>query len=153
MVEEAKPRKLHVLRDDLTTEQIIAAIRRSGGIVKGAANALNVSSRNLRRWIDAEPELKAAAEDVVEDNLDLAETGILRGVAAGNFEACRYYLRCKGRHRGWIEVVRGEFEGHVVHEHALAQAAESFDSKFAQILAERAGETIDLLPEPGAEGP
>jgi lambda repressor-like predicted transcriptional regulator len=140
-------------REDFTNERIIAALRNNGGIVKAAGLNLGVSRKTLAKWIEDDPELKEAKDDMIAELCDLAESVVFKNLKEGSFEAARYVLRCFGRQRGWIEVVRGEFEGPVIQQQAIFVAAETFDSKFAQILAGAAGGGASLLPDPAAEGP
>lgn len=86
-----------------TNKQIIDALNKSGGIVAGAAKMLGMNRSALSRRIGKSPELKAAYEDVQESTLDLVESKLLGEIQGGNITAMIFYLKCKGKKRGFVE--------------------------------------------------
>lgn len=49
------------------------------------------------------PELKAIANEAIESTLDLGEAELIKAMKKGNLTAIIFYLKCKGKHRGYIE--------------------------------------------------
>lgn len=82
---------------------IITTLSACGGIVLHAAERLGVARQTVHAWIAADPELKAAHDGVSEELLDLAESNVVTKIRAGDFDASKFYLRSKGRARGWGE--------------------------------------------------
>lgn len=80
---------------------IIAALDATGGIILHAAERLGIVRQTLHRWISTDTELKAAQDEITEANLDLAESALMTAVKAGSIDAAKFYLRCKGRARGY----------------------------------------------------
>jgi hypothetical protein len=58
---------------------------------------------SMRNYIKRHPALQRVVEEVVEDNLDLAEHKLLAGINADNMTATIFYLKTKGRARGYVE--------------------------------------------------
>lgn len=85
------------------TETIIDALRQSAGIVSFAAGKLGINRATLSRWISEERELQEACEEIREEMLDLSEAGLVQLIKDKDRESIRFYLRCKGKHRGWVE--------------------------------------------------
>ena len=67
------------------------------------------SPATVRNYIRRYPSLQRAISEIVEDNLDLAEGKLIKAVAADNITAVIFYLKTKGRNRGYIQ--RAELTG------------------------------------------
>lgn len=91
-------------------ERIIEVLREKAGIVAAAARTLGVHRSTLYNWMeeDESGEIAAAMADIRETVTDLAEGKLLENIEKGRSEDIRFYLRCFGRSRGYIEVVRHE---------------------------------------------
>lgn len=121
--------------DYITEAHILEAISSSAGIIKAAALKLGVSRSTLHAWIAENEILKAAVNEAREDTLDLAEAGILTLIKNGDREACRFYLRCFGKKRGWIETVQVENKGApllLIAPPATAEEAEAITADLAE---------------------
>jgi hypothetical protein len=74
-----------------------------------AAHILNCHRTTLHDWVKDDVELKAAIADIRETNVDLAEAkAITKALDEGHPDILRFYLRCFGKDRGWVEVTRIE---------------------------------------------
>lgn len=82
-------------------KQIIEAIEKTGGNQAAAARALECSRNTIRNRINTSEKVKEAYDSVNEANLDKAENTLLELVQAGDFRAVKFYLRTKGRMRGY----------------------------------------------------
>ena len=92
-----------------TVEQVAVALRESAGIRSGAALKLGCSPTTVANYVEANPDLSKIEADIVETNLDKAETQLLKAIGAGNLTAIIFFLKCKGKHRGFAE--RTQIEG------------------------------------------
>ena len=84
-------------------EHVAEALRTSGGIVSDAAQKLGCSPATVRNYIRRHKSLQHVLEEAIESNLDLAESALLKGIAQGNMTAVIFYLKTKGRGRGYVE--------------------------------------------------
>ena len=87
----------------LTNKQISDALRANGGFVTYAASALNVSYQAIYQRIKRSPELEQVLREVQESHLDLAENELIKKVRDGDLGALCFFLKCKGKKRGYIE--------------------------------------------------
>lgn len=87
--------------EKFTAEQAAEALMRSGGVVAAAARALGVTRSTLHSYINKYATVRAAYEEANETNLDIAEGKLLEQVRAGDPKQIRFYLRTKGRSRGY----------------------------------------------------
>ena len=92
-----------------TVEQVAEALRETAGIRSAAARKLGCSPSTITNYVERHPDLSKVESDIVESNLDKAETQLLKAIASGNLTAIIFYLKCKGKHRGYIE--RTQIEG------------------------------------------
>ena len=92
-----------------TVAKIEEALRRAGGIRSAAAQMLECSPGTIRNYIDRHPELAKAEAEILDVNLDLAESKLLKAIESGNMTAIIFYLKCKGKDRGYTE--RAQIEG------------------------------------------
>jgi hypothetical protein len=83
--------------------QVIAALEASAGVVLGAAQKLRCTSQTIYNYIDRYPEVASAKDQAREDLIDLAESQIIKAVAAGNLTACIFVVKTQGKARGWSE--------------------------------------------------
>jgi hypothetical protein len=65
--------------------------------------------RTVYNYTQRHLELHVAVKEIVEGNLDLAERVVLNAIKQDNMTATNFYLKTKGRHRGYVE--RAELTG------------------------------------------
>lgn len=93
---------------------MLALVIKNAGIVTEVANDLGVSRSTVRAWRDKDPAVAKMFDDAIEANLDLAESKLVKGLKMGQAWAVCFYLKCKGKHRGWAEKM--ELGGTLEHE-------------------------------------
>jgi hypothetical protein len=81
--------------------KVADAVKRSGGLVTVAARMLKADWHTVKRYVAEYPEVQAAYDEANEINLDDAEAGLIASVRQGDKDDRRFYLRTKGRARGY----------------------------------------------------
>ena len=76
---------------------------RNGGVLKNACLATGVSHYQYYSWRKSDLEFAAAADEVIELQLDYVEDQLLRQIEAGSTSATTFYLKTRGKRRGWNE--------------------------------------------------
>jgi hypothetical protein len=84
-------------------EIVEAALRASAGIRSAAAAKLGCSVSTISNYIARYARLRAVEAEIVEQNLDLAETKLLMAIREGRLPAVIFYLKTKGKGRGYTE--------------------------------------------------
>jgi len=84
------------------------AITKSGGFITKAAELLGVTHQAVSKYIKAHPELQELIYSINESYLDFAESQLLTLIKEKNNAAIFFYLKCKGKGRGYIE--RAEYD-------------------------------------------
>ena len=127
-------------------EHVKDALRASGGIVIGAANKLeqaygSCAPATVRNYIRRHSSLQRFRDEIVEDTLDLAETALIKGIAADNMTAVIFYLKTKGRERGYVERV-----GYVDKDNQPANPADA-QHQYVVVLPDNGREYSDADDE------
>jgi len=87
----------------VSDEMIGKALQATGGFLSLAAQRIGCSTRTIQRRISASAKLQQTLNELVEKNLDIAESSLMRKIVAGELGAICFFLKCKGKHRGYIE--------------------------------------------------
>jgi hypothetical protein len=82
---------------------ILEALEKSLGVVTTACKAVDISRTQFYQWLKDDPEFKAAVEDTGEMAIDYVESNLMKAVRTGNVTAMIFYLKTKGKKRGYIE--------------------------------------------------
>ena len=86
-----------------TDDQVAEALRSTGGIRSNAASLLKCSPSTIKRYIDRSEPLATIERGIVEQIVDLAESKLVDAINNGNLTAIMFYLKTKGKHRGYSE--------------------------------------------------
>jgi hypothetical protein len=79
------------------------ALDKSGGICSVAAKKLKCDARTVRNYIARHETLKSLVDEIVETTIDTAETQLHKAIRDGNMTAIIFYLKTKGKDRGYSE--------------------------------------------------
>lgn len=89
------------------TEQIkkavLIALERSLGVVSEACKKAGIGRTTFYEWCRQDKEFKEAVNDVEAVALDFAESQLFKNIAAGKEASLIFYLKTKGRKRGYCE--------------------------------------------------
>ena len=82
---------------------MIQALEKSLGVVTSACKAVGINRSTHYEWLKTDEEYKAAVEDVENIALDFAESQLHKQIKDGNTTGTIFYLKTKGKKRGYIE--------------------------------------------------
>lgn len=82
---------------------LIKALVEHFGIVSIACKAAGTTRKTFYKYYRDDPEFKARADEVQDYALDHAESQLHRNIMAGKEISLLFYLKCKGKSRGYIE--------------------------------------------------
>ena len=86
-----------------TKKAMIEALEKSLGIVTQACKVVGISRDTHYRWMKDDEEYKQAVQDLGDVALDFAESKLHKLIDQGNPAATIFYLKTKGKNRGYIE--------------------------------------------------
>jgi len=98
-----------------TTEQVEQALRSSGGFVTYAAKQLGCHYITVLQYLKRSAYLRAVRKELDESYLDLTEVELIKKVKTGDLGAICFYLKCKGKRRGYVErLEHGGLDGEAI---------------------------------------
>lgn len=81
------------------------------GIITAAARQVGLSRETHYRWLRSDENYKQWIEEIPELTRDFVENALLKNIKEGNVTAQIFYLKTKGRSRGYIERQEIEHKG------------------------------------------
>lgn len=84
-------------------EAMIQALEKHLGVVTTACKTVGIDRTTHYRWLKEDEAYKEATEDIENVSLDFAESQLLKQIKDGNTTATIFYLKTKGKKRGYIE--------------------------------------------------
>ena len=90
-------------RTDNKKEQMLEALEKSLGIVSTACKMVDISRQTHYDWIKKDEEYRKAVDLIQDSVLDFAESHLYKLVKEGNPAATIFFLKTKGKKRGYIE--------------------------------------------------
>ena len=86
-----------------TKKALLDALEKSLGIVTTACKIVGVDRGTFYRYYNEDENFKKAVKDIENVSLDFAETKLLEQIKSNNTAATIFYLKTRGKHRGYIE--------------------------------------------------
>ena len=94
---------LQLDRTDTKKGLMLEALEKSLGIVSTACKMVDISRQTHYAWLKADEEYKSAVNSIQDSVLDFAESHLYKLVKDGNPAATIFFLKTKGKKRGYIE--------------------------------------------------
>lgn len=82
---------------------LLEALEKSLGIVTVACKTVGVGRTTYYEWYNTDNDFKDAVDDLQNVALDFAESQLHKQIAANSTAATIFYLKTKGKKRGYIE--------------------------------------------------
>jgi predicted site-specific integrase-resolvase len=116
-------------KHDIHKKAMIEALEKSLGIVTTACKQVGISRETHYRWTQEDPDYKAAVDSLQDMVLDFAESQLHKQIQNGEVTSTIFYLKTKGKRRGYIERQEMENSGQqtikVVYERIDSEAKAS----------------------------
>ena len=90
-------------RTDTKKAAMLEALEKSLGIVSTACKMVDISRQTHYAWLKSDEEYKKAVDSIQDGVLDFAESHLYKLVKEGNPAATIFFLKTKGKKRGYIE--------------------------------------------------
>ena len=112
-------RKKALTKTDINKKAMIKALSETRGIVTTACKTVGISRETHYKYVREDEDYKLAVESVEGIALDEAESELFKLIAEGNVVAILFYLKTKGKKRGYTEKIEidGKLntDGNVTH--------------------------------------
>lgn len=90
---------------------MLKALEKSLGVVTTAAKSAGIDRQTHYNWMEKDPKYKAAVESISDIALDFAESQLHENMKRGSDAATIFYLKTKGKRRGYVEKTEVEHSG------------------------------------------
>jgi hypothetical protein len=98
-------------KSDIHKKQFVDALEKTLGNISLACKMVNLHRSTFYEWCKTDIEFKASVEDINEIALDFAESELQKQIKNGSTAATIFYLKTKGKKRGYIERIEQDFRG------------------------------------------
>jgi hypothetical protein len=89
---------------------MLEALEKSLGIVTSAAKSVGIRRETHYAWLNEDAEYKEKVNSLSDVALDFAESQLHKQIQNGEVSSTIFYLKTKGKKRGYIESQRIAFE-------------------------------------------
>lgn len=84
-------------------ESFLVKLKEAAGIVGVACEQAGIARSTYYRWRDEDEAFREKAEDIIEGQVDFVENRLLKKIQDGDTTAIIFYLKTKGKNRGYNE--------------------------------------------------
>ena len=84
-------------------QAVLDALAKTLGVVTSACRLAEVPRSVFYEWIAADPDFAKSVKELEDVALDFAETSLFKQIQKGEAAATIFYLKTKGKRRGFIE--------------------------------------------------
>jgi hypothetical protein len=100
--------------NDILKKQMIEALEKTLGVVTGACKKVGISRETHYRWLREDEEYKTLVNSIEDVALDFAESQLHLQIQNGEVSSTIFYLKTKGKKRGYIERAELEHSGEII---------------------------------------
>ncbi len=86
-------------------EKFLEALARGYGIIATACEAVKVGRTTYYRWYNSDPVFKERVDEITETQVDFVESKLMQSINANDTTAIIFYLKTKGKKRGYSDKV------------------------------------------------
>ena len=88
---------------DILKKAMLEALEKNLGVITSACKQVGIARSTHYEWYSKDKEYKKAVKEIENVALDFAESQLHKQIAKGNPLSTMFYLKCKGKKRGYIE--------------------------------------------------
>lgn len=99
---------------DIQKKAMIEALEKSLGVVTTACKTVGIARSTHYEWYGSDDKYKKAVDDISDVALDFAESQLHKQIQNGEVSSTIFYLKTKGKRRGYIERQEIENSGSLI---------------------------------------
>ena len=88
---------------EIEKQNLLTTLEMSLGVVTTACAKAGISRATYYNWYDSDIEFKERVDAIQDVVLDFAESQLHQNISKGDTASILFYLKCKGKKRGYIE--------------------------------------------------
>ena len=94
---------------------IIEALTKSLGVVQTACKTVGIDRSTFYKWYNQDEKFRKQVDEIENIALDFAESKLHKKIESGDTTAIIFFLKTKGKHRGYVEKSEVNHSGTVVN--------------------------------------
>lgn len=94
---------IRMTKTDILKANLLESLEKALGVVTTACKTAGCSRETFYKYCREDEEFKAKVEDISNITLDFAESQLHKQIMDGNTTATIFYLKTKGKNRGYVE--------------------------------------------------
>jgi hypothetical protein len=130
-----------------TFSKLIQALKKSFGVRTKACGIVGVEISVFNHMYRSDPLFRHQVDCIEDFCLDFVESKLFEKIEEGNLQAITFYLRCRGKKRGYIEKTEVDINNNINVE--VTDKLENFDERLLRDIA-NGKRSIDSLVGPAA---
>ena len=137
-------------------ETFIGNLKAAGGIICVACESTGISRSTYYNWYNRDESFRRKVEEVMEAQIDYVESKLMNLINAGDTTATIFYLKSKGKNRGWNERLNQQPKPIIAQPvviEAIPQKDEPKKIGFNDRIQQKKDYIIDLLNKQGKYTP
>jgi len=91
------------LKKEPRKRAVLDALEKSLGVVAQACQTAGISRQTFYRWREEDEDFNESVKEVSEIAVDFVESQLFKQIQAGSTGATIFYLKTKGKNRGYVE--------------------------------------------------
>lgn len=95
--------KRNLQRTAINKKAVIEQLKDTKGIISIACQRVGITRQTFWMWLKDDPDFKQEVDEITEYQIDYVESRLLDKIEDGSDTAIIFYLKCKGKHRGYVE--------------------------------------------------
>ena len=99
---------------DTHKKALLQALEKSLGIVTTACRQVGITRQTFYNYLEKDKKFAEAVKDIENIALDFAESALFKNIGNRKEASTIFYLKTKGRHRGYIEKQELEHSGKII---------------------------------------
>jgi hypothetical protein len=96
-------------------KNFLESLTKNMGIIGNACKAANVSVSSIWEWRKVDKEFDAAVNEAETRQIDFVETKLFQRINDGDIAAIIFFLKTKGKKRGYTEKIEVDVSGEITH--------------------------------------
>lgn len=97
----------------INKDKVLEALEQSLGVVTTALKKVDLTRGTFYRWLQEDSEFAERVRTIQDITLDFAESQLFKQIKDGNTTATIFYLKTKGKGRGYVERQEIEHSGEI----------------------------------------
>jgi len=94
-------------------KNFIKLLRKNLGVLTPTISTIDIHHQTYYNWMEKDEKFKAEVDLVKEIALDFVESQLFKAISNGNSLLIKFYMKTKGKHRGYIERIEQDVKGSI----------------------------------------